>query len=347
MNVGPWAIAVAALAHLSLAPPLAHAQTPPTERDVRVGAERAPAGAATAYRKLHALVIGINRYASPGIPPLAYAENDAREVAGVLRELYGFDTVTLLLGANATRDRIVEALASLQDRSIVTPDDGVVIYFSGHGQTVPTAGGEQGYLLPVDARVNLSDVHNAAPFRRYAIRMDDLRSDADAIPARHILFLVDACYSGYLSSKALDETPPEMVSALRYPARQVITAGTKGERAVEHHAWGHGAFTYKLLERLRIETDPVSATSLGTWLKRSVPREVAARAPQHSLTPQAKYLSGDGDFYFIRTGYAIDAAKLQRAREPVAAAPSPEYYRRVFEAERILNELEREAGARR
>lgn len=222
-----------------------------------------------------------------------------------------------------------------------------MIYFSGHGQTVPTASGEQGYLLPVDASVNLDDVHNAAPFRRYAIRMDDLRSDADAIPARHILFLVDACYSGYLSSKALDETPPELVNALRYPARQVITAGTKGERAVEHHAWGHGAFTYKLLERLRIETEPVSATSLGSWLKRAVPREVAARAPQYSLTPQAKYLSGDGDFYFIRAGYAVDPAKLRRAREPVAATPSPEYYRRIFEAERLLNELERESGAGR
>lgn len=347
MTLVPWAIAAASLTLLVLAPPAAEAQ-PPTGRDVRVGAGQAPgAPAGSAYRKLHALVVGINRYASPGIPPLAYAENDAREIARVLRDLYGFDTVTLLLGADATRDRIVEALASLQDRSVVASDDGVVIYFSGHGQTVPTASGEQGYLLPVDARVNLDDVHNAAPFRRYAIRMDDLRSDADAIPARHILFLVDACYSGYLSSKALDETPPELVTALRYPARQVITAGTKGERAVEHHAWGHGAFTYKLLERLRIETEPVSATSLGAWLKRAVPREVAARAPQYSLTPQAKYLSGDGDFYFIRSGYAIDAAKLQRAREPVAAAPSPEYYRRIFEAERLLNELERESGPRR
>ena len=341
------ALVAASLTLLAVSPRATEAQ-PPTGRDVQVGAGQAPAArAGSAYRKLHALVIGINRYASAGIPPLAYAENDARDVARLLRDLYGFDHVTLLVGAAATRDRIVEALASLQDRSVVAPDDAVLIYFSGHGQTVPTSSGEQGYLLPVDAAVNLADVHNAAPFRRYAIRMDDLRSDADAIPARHILFLIDACYSGYLSSKALDESPPELVNALRYPARQVITAGTKGERAVEHHAWGHGAFTYKLLERLRIETDPVSASSLGSWLKQAVPREVAARAPQYSLTPQAKYLSGDGDFYFIRSGYALDAAKLQRAREPVPAAPSPEYYRRIFEAERLLNELERESGVRR
>lgn len=344
MNAASSAMVVATLALLFTVTPPAFAQPSPTPRDVRVGGgDTTAARPGAAYRKLHALVIGINRYASGGIPPLTYAENDAREVARVLRELYGFDNVILLTGRDATRDRIVEALANLQDRSVVSPDDGVVIYFSGHGQTVPTASGEQGYLLPVDAAVNLADVHNAAPFRRSAIRMDDLRSDADAIQARHVLFLVDACYSGYLSSKALDERPPEMVNALRYPARQVITAGTKGERAVEHHAWGHGAFTYKLLERLRIETEPVSATSLGSWLKKVVPREVAARAPQYSLTPQAKYLSGDGDFYFIRTGYTLDPTKLPRAPEPVAPTPSPEYYRRIFEAERLLNELERES----
>jgi len=348
MKVVSSAIVAAILVLLPTCAPLTHAQVLPTGKDVRVGADQASVPRpGSAYRKLHALVVGINRYASGGIPPLAYAENDAREVARILKDLYGFDNVTLLVGADATRDRIVEALANLQDRSLVSPDDGVVIYFSGHGQTIPTASGEQGYLLPVDAVVNLGDIHNAAPFRRYAIRMDDLRSDADAIQARHVLFLVDACYSGYLSSKALEESP-EIVNALRYPARQVITAGTKGERAVEHNAWGHGAFTYKLLERLRIETEPVSATALGSWLKKAVPREVAARAPQYSLTPQAKYLSGDGDFYFIRTGYALDLAKLQKAREPITLpAPSAEYYRRIFEAERLLNELERESTGRR
>jgi hypothetical protein len=70
--------------------------------------------------------------------------------------------------------------------------------------------------------------------------MDDLRTDADGIPARHVLFLIDACYSGYLSSKSLDDVPA-LANALKYSARQVITAGTSGEQAVEHNAWGHGA----------------------------------------------------------------------------------------------------------
>ncbi len=343
------ALTLAGLVLLTLLVLPARGQTPGTARDLRLeGGERA-GSRASAYGKLHALVIGINTYASSGVPPLAYAENDAREVARVLRDLYGFDHVTLLVGRNATRDRIIEALANLQDRSLVAPDDGVVVYFSGHGQTVPTASGEQGYLLPFDAMVKLDDLQNAAPFRRYAIRMDDLRTDADAIPARHVLFLVDACYSGYFSAKALEQSP-EIANALRYPARQVITAGTKGERAVEHHAWGHGAFTYKLLERLTLETDPVSASGLGAWLKQAVPREVAARMPQHSLTPQAKYLSGDGDFYFIRKGYAFDVRALGRdrpAEAPAGATLSREYHRRLFEAERLLDELEREgSGAR-
>jgi formylglycine-generating enzyme required for sulfatase activity len=115
-----------------------------------------------------------------------------------------------------------------------------------------------------------------------------------------VLFLVDACFSGYLSSKGLS-APASLAAALRYPARQIITAGTADEQAVEHNAWRHGAFTFKLLEILRNEAGPLQASRLGVMLKERVPREVAAKFGEtRVLSPQAKYLSGEGDFMFIR-----------------------------------------------
>lgn len=278
-------------------------------------------GQTKVYKALHALCIGINNYQSDGIPDLAYAENDASDMAKTLRETYGFDNVDLLVGSQATKEGIVAALANFQDPARVGKEDGVVIYFSGHGQTVPTNSGEQGYLLPYDAQVELNNLSNPAPFRRFAIRMDDLRADADAIPARHVLFLIDACYSGYLATKSLDR--PEVANALKYPARQVITAGTKGEQAIEHNSWGHGAFTYKLLQHLDIEQEPIFASGLGSYLKTAVPREVAAKATGYSLTPQAKYLSGEGDFVFVRPNYGAEPEPTPTPAPTPAPTPTP------------------------
>lgn len=280
-----------------------------------------------AYPALHALCIGINDYASPDIPDLSYAENDAVEMAQALRELYGFDNVRVLLGREATKANINVALADLFDPGKINADDGVVIYFSGHGQTVRQGGAEAGYLIPQDAQISLKNVQNPQPYRRDALRMDDLQKDAEGIPARHVLFIVDACYSGFLASKSLNMAP-EIASALQYKARQVITAGTAGEEAVEHNDWRHGAFTFKLLEILKNEQEPLSASKLGVLLKERVPREVQAKfGDRRRLSPQAKYLSGEGDFIFARPGARLENASnpaLRPRESGPGARPGPE-----------------------
>lgn len=299
------------------------------------------------YRKLHALCIGINDYQYTGIPDLRYAEPDAQAVANVLRDHYGFDTVVTLLGPKATKDQIVDALSDLMDGARVAKEDGVLIYFSGHGQTVRAFEKETGYLLPVDAQVNLDDVKNARDYRRYAISMEQLRNDADQIPARHVLFIVDACYSGYLSTKSLD-APPDVQAGLRYPVRQVITAGTEGEQAVEFPQIGHGLFTSILLRRLQGETQPVSGQELGVFVSREVPRELSVRAPERRLTPQSNRLWGNGDFYLIpksfQFGKKTEAAPILTPAAPAATPVPMEYFRKVWEAEQLLKELE-ETGA--
>jgi len=290
----------------------------------------------SAYKMKHALIIGINNYKYNSIPDLSYSENDAVEISKILKEIYDFEHVTTLIGKKATKDNIIDQIADLSDPTKVSKEDAVLIYFSGHGVTVDTASGEQGYLLPVDAKVSIKDVKNPAPFRRHAIRMDDLRVDSDAILARHVLFLIDACYSGYFSTKAVIQKA-EISNALKYNARQVITAGTKNEEALEDNTWKHGIFTYKLLEYLRNENEPIAATALGAWLKKTVPREVSNRLPNYSLTPQVKYLSGDGDFYFIRKDYLFN---INDNNKFIKAKQDMNIIRKIIEAQLILKELE-------
>lgn len=85
-----------------------------------------------------ALVIGNDSYAS--VVPLKNARNDARLMAGLLRDA-GYD-VTIV--EDSTNERLLSAVASFARR--VGRDDEVLFYFAGHGVQI----GESQLLLPID-----------------------------------------------------------------------------------------------------------------------------------------------------------------------------------------------------
>ncbi len=176
------------------------------------------------YSNSWALIIGIDKYQHAG--PLNFAKNDADAIAHVLRERFGFPAlgVTTLLDDAATRSGIMAAFLRYADQAVIGRDDRVVIFFAGHGHTVSSRRGETGFLVPVDGKVG--DLATL-------IRWDDLTRNGDLIPAKHILFVMDACYGGLALTR--QSLPPGSMRFLkdmlqRY-SRQVITAG-KGNEAV-------------------------------------------------------------------------------------------------------------------
>jgi helicase len=90
-----------------------------------------PAGALP--RQFHGLFIGINQYRSRSVRRLASAGRDAKALHAVFSDNLGDTDTTLLVDRDATRDAVVAALVELKTRS--TPEDVVVISFSGHGST--------------------------------------------------------------------------------------------------------------------------------------------------------------------------------------------------------------------
>ena len=260
------------------------------------------------YTGSHALIVGIDRYEYlPKDTYLQFAEKDARDLRDLLVRSYGFpaDSITLLLGEQATKANIEATLDSFAD-SAVGENDRVLIYFSGHGQTVPTsAGGQMGFLIPCDAKVDLAKPQNKGGYLATCIAMDSLWSRLGLSAARHAFVIADACYGGLLvRSKGLGgERPnaPVIASLLARPARQVLTAGGAGETALEDVRLGHGAFTYKLLEELRAQAARpdtiVTATELASSLRNSVSNLTSA----HQTPRFDNYGGTEGDFLFITT----------------------------------------------
>lgn len=259
------------------------------------------------YGSSFALLVGINEYAHlPRDKWLDYAVNDIQGVRDVLVKSYGFpeENITLLRNGEATTAAIRKALARLADRRYVQPDDRVLIYFSGHGQTVKLqAGGEMGFLIPYDAEVDFDDVNNPGPYLETCLPMKAVWDYLESSPARHILVLADACYSGLLARpRATTDAKEEVLAALAgQRAVQVVTAGRRGEVSFEQSRYGHGAFTYRLIEELKRRAEIPGAVFTATELYGALKRGVADLSGGKQ-TPQMGDCNTEGDFLFITAG---------------------------------------------
>jgi len=251
---------------------------------------RDPGGIAhvkNAYKKKHALVIGINAYPTM---PLEAAVADARAVSKRLQEL-NFEVTTLLDG-DASSQRIRSELGTRLART--APDDQVLIYFAGHGVTERLHDKQlEGYILPVD--VNLKDLYSTA------ISMKELRDLTQRIPAKHVLYVFDSCHSGLGLTRSTNRQNQDIEKYLTQLAGKraayMITAGKAGEVARE--VGGHGVFTLHFLDGIAGAADSkpkdnvVQASELGIYLARAVSKDtLGEQNPQHGL------FEGNGDFLF-------------------------------------------------
>lgn len=284
---------------------------PNSERGVNISL-KTDLSLAELYRNSYAIIIGINRYEK--WPSLEYAVNDAKAMEVKLKSL-GFETATLI-DHNATRSNIMRLLGDALPRK-VEKNDRVVIFFAGHGQTEELQDGSQmGYIVPVDA--DTRDIFSTA------ISMDQVRVFSRRLKAKHVLYLIDSCYSGLGLSRS-GSIPPLERDYLRKittrKAHQMLTAGSKGEQAKEEGA--HGLFTKYVLEALDGQADRddkgyITFSDLASYVKPKVSRE-----SRNSQTPQYGSIDGEGEFVFV-TGKVVGTAVAPSRDDEAMAAESRE-----------------------
>ncbi len=250
------------------------------------------------YDNSWALIIGIDEYEN--VHNLQYAVKDAESMQAILIENFEFpkENVKLLINDQATYQNIRRQFSEISKSA--EENDRVLIFFSGHGETaVLPEGGEKGYLIPHEG--DLDDLYLTA------ISMDDLKQTALMSKAKHILYLVDACYSGLatVGSKSLDAhtTPNYIEKITRNKARQIITAGGRGEQVIEKSEWGHSAFTMNLIRGLKDRNadsngdNVITARELGLFLSEKVTID-----SENQQTPQyGRMTSQEGEFIFINS----------------------------------------------
>ena len=149
-----------------------------------------------AFQVGHALVIGVGSYQHMPKKNVPITVADAKEVASVLCDScfcgYPKQQVKLLHDAEATRHNIEAALDHIAQT--LGEDDTFLLFYSGHGEY-----GEYGYYLTAfdtqmieDKVVNGSGIHEKT-----------LLEKLNAIKAKRVFLIFNACFAGEISSTSL------------------------------------------------------------------------------------------------------------------------------------------------
>lgn len=192
---------------------------------------------------LHAVIIGINEYEAPRLR-LTYAVPDAYGIMKSLKalpdSLFREIRVHQLFDAASTPAGIAKLFEEIKDTE---PDDVVVIYLAGHGDS----DAEQWYFIPADfplpyRKENLKERGVSSGFFRDALSQLD---------ARRVLLLLDTCKSGSLVGGIEDYLDRRSIHRLGSAVGMFVVAATdKDQLASESATIGHGIFTYTVLQAL-------------------------------------------------------------------------------------------------
>lgn len=230
-----------------------------------------------------AFIVGIDQYAF--WPPLEAGVSDANYVGKFLR---GNDyEVVILRDREATRSNIIRHLQHFSSQRAHR----FMFYFAGHGHTVENGTHQKGYIVPVNARLNAFD--------EYAISFLEIKSIIESFHAKHILLIFDSCYSGLALTRAgfiNDQSEGYLKKVDAQKSCQVLTAGQKGDQAVESQ--GHGVFTRSFINALKGEADSdknniLTTTEICAWL-----RPIVYNLSDESQLPMYGRLFGEGEYLF-------------------------------------------------
>lgn len=262
------------------------------------------------FNRSYALLLGVSDYKY--MKPLSLVNDDLNKMQKFLLSL-GFHVVRV-----QNEKLTVANMRSPQDyfADKINPNDRLLVYFAGHGVHRVEQNRERGYL----ALINAPKSGEVSPGD--AIAMDDFVAWTRRITAKHLIVLLDACFSG-LAVRGFDvklevrggprpqpqgqPDPKALYRLSMQPGRYLLMAGNETQEAIASSTWTGGLFTHGVLQGLGGLADTqrdgfVTTRELYPWLREYV--EAQAASAGRTLTPLIKDLGPDGtsegEFVFTR-----------------------------------------------
>lgn len=241
--------------------------------------------------------------------------SDASAIRDILTNDLGFpaSNIDYLTDGEATKSNILKSFMRFAADDIEL-DDRIFVFFAGHGHTRIGNRGEVGYLVSYD-----SDPNDLSTY----VRWDELTRNSELIRAKHMLFIMDACYGGLALTRGLHVGSARFLKDMmvRY-SRQVLTAGKADEVVADSGGPlpEHSIFTGHLIEGLRgkaaATTGVITANALMAYVYQCV-----ANDQNSNQTPHYGYFDGDGDFVFAAPEPANDAGPEKKGIDELIVIP--------------------------
>lgn len=236
-----------------------------------------------------ALVIGNGSYPDFAGGELFSAVEDAKAVAALLADRYGYEVLPLY---NATRSQILNALRVLKQE--LRQNDNLLVYYAGHGEFE----NDQGYWLAND----FGEDPNAA------IPTSEISGILRSMDAKHVLVIADSCYARALIDGAVELSyggagQPDVAWIKLAASRIVRLALTSGglNPVLDSVGGRHSIFAAALLEQLGTNDDVMEAARLFRFVAADV--QEAAKSLELEQIPTYSSIKGPGDsggdYFFV------------------------------------------------
>ena len=274
-----------------------HLATPASERGIKA-APAQPAAESGPVPKLDfrkppvehkwALVVGIANFKDSNLN-LKYTRKDAEAVAALLQDpVYGRFVpghVRLLADDQATTVNLRAGINWLA--RMAGPDDLAVLYIASHGTSREQDVAGVNYIVTYDA-----DMESRDGLYSTTIPMEEISNAIRTrVRALKVAVFLDTCHSEGAVSQTV--TVPASLSARMLnqiregTGRAIMAASQVDESSYEQARYGHGLFTYYLLQALKQEKDaPID--KLYEWVRDHVTQDAQANGwKQHPVLSQS------------------------------------------------------------
>ncbi|MEM9931267.1 MAG: caspase family protein, partial [Bacteroidota bacterium] len=240
----------------------------------RSGRDQVPRAELTTTGTSWFLGIGIDAYTE--FSPLNNAVRDVEAISELLISDYDLEREHCVLVKNetATRSGILRAMRNLREK--VKHADKLIIYYSGHGHLNKY---KEGFWIPVSVAPEEEEdfVSNAR-----------LRDFIKTIPARHVLVISDACFSGALFVRGAHRAEVAESDLETIPSRWAICSGRHDEQVADGPKGQHSPFAQSILNELkRNKSDVLRVASLAD-------RVVEVTRANYEQLPEGSPLQGVG-----------------------------------------------------
>lgn len=213
------------------------------------------------------VTIGINAYKE--WQHLRNAVKDAESIQELLVDKFGFIApLDPLINQQATK-KAIETLVEERLRHELYADDSLLLFFAGHGHTRLDKLDEKteietGFLIPVEAQIP-----KTSEYWSDYIRIDHWLNSVSTLKAKHILVILDSCYSGCALSQGIkiyrDSNVRYQEDLTSRRSRKVITSARANQYAQDGgFITGNSLFTGTIINGLKLGEADLDANGIIT-----------------------------------------------------------------------------------